>query len=67
MENNYISMFPSSSFGFNHHHHHQMNKDGTMINSSFNSMENHFPSVIMMDDQNNEDDREFSRKFIRTF
>jgi hypothetical protein len=54
-------MFPSSSFGFNHH---QTNNDGTMMNSSSNSMENHFPSIIMMEEQNYQQEREFSRKFI---
>ncbi len=56
MDNHYISMFPSSSFGFNHHH--RSNEDGTTIISSANSIENnHFPPIMMI-----EDEKEFSRK-----
>ncbi len=62
-EHNYISMFPSSSFGFNNNHQ-QFNEDGTTTISSAISLDknyfknNYFSSMIIT----NEDEQQFTSK-----
>jgi hypothetical protein len=70
-ENNFVSIFPSSSFGF-HNNHQEFNEDGTTNMSSSTSLDNqifknnHFPSIMVNDDQQDtntsEDKGNFHRK-----
>ncbi|CAF1003035.1 unnamed protein product [Rotaria sordida] len=68
--NNSLSIFPSSSFGFNHNHQ-EFNEDNTNKISSSTSLDmmdcknNNFPSMMIINDQQDESMNEDKDSFHR--